>query len=63
MSWVTTTVAVPKRRVACTSRSTTSKALFISEATVKTHLVHIYDKLGVDNRTRAVDRARARRII
>ena len=29
-------------------------ALFISEATVKTHLVHIYDKLGVDDRTAAV---------
>ncbi|QGK69940.1 response regulator [Allosaccharopolyspora coralli] len=31
-----------------------SKELFISEATVKTHLVHIYDKLGVDNRTAAI---------
>lgn len=40
-----------------------ARALFISEATVKTHLVHIYGKLGVDNRTRAVDRARAERII
>jgi DNA-binding NarL/FixJ family response regulator len=40
-----------------------ARALFISEATVKTHLVHIYDKLGVDNRTQAVDRARAQRII
>lgn len=40
-----------------------AKALFISEATVKTHLVHIYDKLGVDNRTQAIDRARSNRII
>lgn len=32
--------------------------LFISEATVKTHLVHIYSKLGVDNRTAAVSKAR-----
>ncbi|MDO4919592.1 response regulator transcription factor [Kocuria sp.] len=38
-------------------------SLFISEATVKTHLVHIYDKLGVDNRTAAVSRAREERII
>ena len=37
--------------------------LFISEATVKTHLIHIYTKLRVDNRTAAVDKARERRII
>ncbi|WPJ93771.1 response regulator transcription factor [Corynebacterium sp. UMB2355A] len=37
--------------------------LFISQATVKTHLIHIYNKLGVDNRTAAVDRARERKII
>jgi DNA-binding NarL/FixJ family response regulator len=30
------------------------KALHISTATVKTHLIHIYGKLGVDNRTAAV---------
>lgn len=40
-----------------------ARALFISEATVKTHLVHIYDKLGVDNRTQAIDQARRQRII
>lgn len=40
-----------------------ARALFISEATVKTHLVHIYDKLGVDNRTQAIDQARAQHII
>ncbi|MFB3049815.1 MAG: response regulator transcription factor, partial [Acidimicrobiia bacterium] len=28
--------------------------LYISEATVKTHLVHIFGKLGVDDRTAAV---------
>ncbi|WP_181775634.1 response regulator [Amycolatopsis pittospori] len=37
--------------------------LFISEATVKTHLVHIYDKLGVDSRAAAVAVAAERRII
>jgi DNA-binding NarL/FixJ family response regulator len=31
--------------------------LHISEATVKTHLVHIYDKLGVSDRAAAVARA------
>lgn len=40
-----------------------AKALFISEATVKTHLVHAFQKLGVDNRTAAVAEARRRRII
>ena len=40
-----------------------AKQLFISEATVKTHLVHIYAKLGVDNRTAAIAVATQRRII
>ena len=31
-----------------------SKQLFLSETTIKTHLVHIYTKLGVDSRTAAV---------
>jgi len=35
-----------------------AKALFLSEATVKTHLVHCYGKLGVESRTAAVARAR-----
>ena len=33
-------------------------SLNVSEATVKTHLVHIFDKLGVTTRTAAVARAR-----
>ncbi len=37
--------------------------LFISQSTVKTHLIHIYDKLGVENRTAAIDRARGNRLI
>ncbi|MEV6524880.1 response regulator transcription factor [Longispora sp. NPDC051575] len=37
--------------------------LFISRATVKTHLVHIFGKLGVDSRTAAVTTAMERRLI
>lgn len=40
-----------------------AKKMFISEATVKTHLIHIYQKLGVDNRTAAVTTARERKLI
>ena len=39
-----------------------AKSLFISEATVKTHLVHIYQKLGVTNRTAAINMAREQRL-
>lgn len=35
-----------------------ARALFISEATVKTHLVHVFTKLGADSRTAAVAIAR-----
>lgn len=37
--------------------------LFLSQATVKTHLVHVFDKLGVTSRTEAVARSRARGIL
>lgn len=34
-----------------------AQRLFISEATVKTHLIHVYQKLGVETRTAAVSAA------
>jgi len=40
-----------------------AKSLFISETTVKTHLAHIFTKLGVDDRTAAVTVALDRGII
>ncbi|MEU3741235.1 MULTISPECIES: response regulator transcription factor [unclassified Streptomyces] len=40
-----------------------SRQLFLSQATVKSHLVHIYAKLGVDSRTAAVAVATGRGLI
>ncbi|MET8539339.1 response regulator transcription factor [Kitasatospora sp. NPDC004799] len=40
-----------------------SQRLHLSQATVKSHLVHIYTKLGVDSRTAAVREARRRGLI
>ena len=40
-----------------------AKTLFVTEATVKTHLVHLFDKLGVDSRARAVAVARERGLL
>jgi DNA-binding NarL/FixJ family response regulator len=45
------------------SNADTAAALFISEATVKTHLLHAFAKLGVDDRTAAVVAAIERGII
>jgi ATP/maltotriose-dependent transcriptional regulator MalT len=39
------------------------KDLRISEATVKTHLLHIFAKLGVDDRTAAVTAAMERGVL
>jgi DNA-binding NarL/FixJ family response regulator len=39
------------------SNPTIARKLFVSEATVKTHLLHVFEKLGVGDRTRAVTRA------
>ena len=39
------------------SNPTIAGKLFLSEATVKTHLIHVFEKLEVKDRTRAVTRA------
>lgn len=39
------------------SNPTIAKQLFLSEATVKTHLLHAFEKLEVSDRTRAVTKA------
>ncbi|MBG9310451.1 response regulator transcription factor, partial [Corynebacterium belfantii] len=39
------------------------RRLLLSEATVKSHLVHIYDKLGVRSRTSAVAIAREQGVL
>ncbi|CAL9575020.1 response regulator [Streptomyces sp. enrichment culture] len=40
-----------------------SKRLFLSQATVKSHLVHVFAKLSVESRTAAVAEARARGLL
>lgn len=35
-----------------------ARALFVTEATVKSHLVHVFTKLGAESRVRAIHRAR-----
>ena len=45
-----------------TNRQAAAK-LFISEATVKTHLLHVYEKLGVRDRAAAVAEAYRRRLL
>lgn len=53
--------------LALVARGASNKAvgtqLYISEATVKTHLIHIFGKLGVDDRTAAVTEAIRRGMI
>jgi hypothetical protein len=48
---------VRQRTVSPTGRAGGGQALFISEATVKTHLLRAFGKLGVSDRTAAVTRA------
>jgi DNA-binding NarL/FixJ family response regulator len=45
------------------TNSEIGRALFIGEATVKTHLLHAFAKLGVDDRTAAVTTAMARGLL
>ncbi len=45
------------------SNKEVARALFVSEATIKTHLVHIYAKLGVENRAGAVSVSIERRLL
>ncbi|MBD7958139.1 response regulator transcription factor [Microbacterium sp. Sa4CUA7] len=40
-----------------------ARELFVTEATVKTHLTHVFDKLGVDNRARAIAVARRKGLL
>lgn len=40
-----------------------ARALFVTEATVKSHLAHIFTKLGVDSRSRAIHQARVSGLI
>ena len=41
------------------SNADMAATLFVEQSTVKTHLIHLYSKLGVHSRTQAVARARA----
>jgi DNA-binding NarL/FixJ family response regulator len=45
------------------SNAEIGRALFIGEATVKTHLLRVFSKLGVDDRTRAVTVAMERGLL
>ena len=40
-----------------------ARELFVTEATVKSHLVHVFTKLGVDSRSRAVHLAQRQGLI
>jgi LuxR family transcriptional regulator, maltose regulon positive regulatory protein len=45
------------------SNAEIARALFVEQSTVKTHLIHLYRKLGVSSRTQAVNRARTLRLL
>jgi ATP/maltotriose-dependent transcriptional regulator MalT len=45
------------------SNAEIARDLFVERSTVKTHLIHLYRKLGVSSRTQAITRARALRLL
>jgi LuxR family transcriptional regulator, maltose regulon positive regulatory protein len=45
------------------SNAEIARDLFVEQSTVKTHLIHIYRKLGVSSRTQAISRARTLRLL
>jgi DNA-binding NarL/FixJ family response regulator len=56
-------IEVLERVAAGRSNGEIARELVITEQTVKSHLVHIYTKLGVSSRTAAVSLARERGIL
>jgi DNA-binding NarL/FixJ family response regulator len=56
-------IEVLQRVAAGDTNKQIAHSLHISEATIKTHLLHIFDKLGVDDRTAAVTEAIKRDIL
>ena len=45
------------------SNAEIARELFVEQSTVKTHLIHLYRKLGVSSRTQAINRARTLRLL
>ncbi|MCZ6617923.1 MAG: LuxR C-terminal-related transcriptional regulator [Gammaproteobacteria bacterium] len=45
------------------SNTELAKRLFVSTSTIKTHLLHLYQKLDVSRRTQAVQKAKSLEII
>jgi DNA-binding NarL/FixJ family response regulator len=56
-------VEVLRLVAAGTTNRETARRLLISEATVKTHLLHLYEKLGVNDRAAAVSEAYQRGLL
>lgn len=45
------------------SNKNIAKRLFVSPNTIKTHLAHLYEKLGVSSRTQAIHKSKALKLI